>query len=96
LQACLKAQDEKAVRASIHEGEGLGVDATPTMFVNGQKLDGAVPADEVRIALDQALRDAGVAPPEHKVSDGGSPPAASQVRFDPFRNGFHSMSNAMR
>jgi hypothetical protein len=36
------------------------------MFINGQKLDGAVPADEVRLALDQALKDAGVAPPEHK------------------------------
>src|SRR5216684_7904683 len=66
LQACVKAQDEKAVRASMHEGETVGVDATPTMFVNGQKLDGAVPADEVRLALDQALKDAGVAPPEHK------------------------------
>ncbi|MGB8011474.1 MAG: thioredoxin domain-containing protein [Terriglobales bacterium] len=66
LQACVKAQDDKAVRASIHEGDALGVEATPTMFVNGQKLDGAIPADEVRIALDQALKDAGVAPPEHK------------------------------
>ncbi|MGD0598209.1 MAG: thioredoxin domain-containing protein [Terriglobales bacterium] len=66
LQACVKAQDEKAVRASMREGETVGVDATPTMFINGQKLDGAVPADEVRLALDQALKDAGVAPPEHK------------------------------
>ncbi len=66
LQACVKAQDEKAVRASMREGETVGVDATPTMFVNGQKLDGAVPADEVRLALDQALKDAGVALPEHK------------------------------
>jgi len=66
LQACLKAQDEKSVRASLHEGDNLGVDATPTMFVNGQKLDGAVPAEDVRLALDQALKDAGVAPPEHK------------------------------
>ncbi len=66
LQACVKAQDEKAVRASMHEGETVGVDATPTMFVNGQKLDGAVPANEVRLALDQALKDAGVAPPERK------------------------------
>jgi len=66
LQACVKAQDEKAVRASMREGETVGVDATPTMFVNGQKLDGAVPADEVRLALDQSLKDAGVAPPEHK------------------------------
>jgi protein-disulfide isomerase len=66
LQACVKAQDEKAVRASMHEGETVGVDATPTMFVNGQKLDGAVPANDVRLALDQALKDAGVAPPERK------------------------------
>ena len=67
LQACVKAQDEKAVRASMHEGEAVGVDATPTMFVNGQKLDGAVPADDVRLALDQALKDAGVAPPTHRA-----------------------------
>jgi protein-disulfide isomerase len=66
LQACLKAQDDKAVRASISEGETVGVDATPTMFINGQKLDGAVPAEDVRTALDHALQDAGVAPPSHK------------------------------
>jgi protein-disulfide isomerase len=78
LQACVKAQDEKTVRASMHEGETVGVDATPTMFVNGQKLDGAVPPDEVRLALDQALKDAGVAPPEHKpaAAEGKTPPAA--------------------
>jgi protein-disulfide isomerase len=78
LQACVKAQDEKAVRASMHEGDGVGVDATPTMFVNGQKLDGAVPADDVRAALDQALKDAGVAPPEHKpaAAETKTPPAA--------------------
>ena len=66
LQACVKAQDEKEVRASMREGDTVGVEATPTMFVNGQKLDGAVPAEEVRLALDQALKDAGVAPPEHR------------------------------
>jgi protein-disulfide isomerase len=78
LQACLKAQDDKAVRASIREGEALGIDATPTIYINGQKLDGAVPADEVRLALDQALKDAGVAPPEHKPAppEAKAPPAA--------------------
>jgi len=57
----------------------VGVDATPTMFISGRKLDGAVPADEVRLALDQALKDAGVAPPEHKpaAAEGKTPPAAS-------------------
>jgi protein-disulfide isomerase len=66
LQACMKAQDEKAVRASMREGDSVGVEATPAMFVNGQKLDGAVPADQVRLALDRALKDAGVAPPQRK------------------------------
>jgi protein-disulfide isomerase len=79
LQACIRAQDDKAVRASIKDGEALGLEATPTMFVNGQKLDGAVPPDEVRLALDQALKDAGIAPPEHKpaaAEDAKTPPAA--------------------
>lgn len=79
LQACVKAQDEKAVRASMHEGDGVGVDATPAMFVNGQKLDGAVPVEEIRAALDQALQDAGVAPPEHKTAAvEGKPHAATK------------------
>ena len=65
LQACVKAQDETAVRLSMKEGEQLGLVATPQMFVNGQKIDGAVPIEEVRAAFDRALKDAGVAPPEH-------------------------------
>jgi protein-disulfide isomerase len=65
LQACIKAQDETAVKASMHEGEGLGVEATPSMFVNGEKIDGALPIEEVRAVLDRALRQAGVTPPVH-------------------------------
>lgn len=72
LAACIKAQDDRAVRASIKEGDVLGVDATPTMFINGEKLDGAVPPELVRSALDRALMDAGVTPPEHKPASGGS------------------------
>jgi protein-disulfide isomerase len=65
LQSCIKAQDETAVKASMKEAEGVGVDATPTLFINGQKLDGAVPISEVRAALDQALKDANLPVPEH-------------------------------
>ena len=81
LQACLKAQDDKAVRASLKEGDDLGVNATPALFVNGQKLDGAVPIEEVRAALDQAFRNAGLAPPEHKPANAdakASAPASSK------------------
>ena len=77
LQACVKAQDEKGVRASMSEGDKVGVDATPTIFVNGQKLDGAVPAQELRAALDRALKDAGVAAPANKVASGDGKPAAA-------------------
>jgi len=80
LQACVIAQDDQAVRASMREGDSLGVDATPAMFVNGQKLDGAVPAEEVRAALDQALKDAGVAPPEHKTADTAKTPSSAPAK----------------
>src|ERR1700751_3716330 len=30
LQACIKAQDDTAVKASLHEGDAVGVSATPT------------------------------------------------------------------
>jgi protein-disulfide isomerase len=72
LQSCVKAQDDKAVRASQKEGDKVGVSATPAMFVNGQKVDGAVPIEEIRAVLDSALRDAGVAPPEHKADSSDS------------------------
>jgi len=65
LQSCLKAQNEDTVRASMKEADSLGVNATPTLFINGQKIDGAVPIDEVRAALDTALRDAGQPVPAH-------------------------------
>jgi protein-disulfide isomerase len=68
LQACVKAQNEDSVRASMKEADGLGVNATPTLFVNGRRIDGAVPISEVRAALDSALRDAGQPVPEHLPS----------------------------
>lgn len=63
LQACVKAQSDAVVKASMAEGDELGVGATPTMFVNGQKLEGALDADQVRAALNQQLLAAGIQPP---------------------------------
>jgi protein-disulfide isomerase len=65
LQSCVKAQNEDAVRASMKEADGLGVNATPTLFVNGRKIDGAVPISEIRATLDAALKDAGQPVPQH-------------------------------
>jgi protein-disulfide isomerase len=65
LEACVKAQNEDAVRASMKEADDIGVSATPTLFINGQKVDGAVPISEVRAALDAALKDTGQGVPAH-------------------------------
>lgn len=65
LQSCIKAQNDEAVKSSIKEGDLLGVSATPTLFINGQEVDGAVPLSELRATLDRALQQAGVTPPVH-------------------------------
>jgi protein-disulfide isomerase len=69
LQSCIKAQDEGAVKASMKEAEGIGVEgATPTMFVNGEKLEGAQSVSQMRAALDHALKDANLPVPEHAAA----------------------------
>jgi len=68
LQTCMKAQKEDAVTASVKEGEALGVDGTPTMFVNGRLVNGARSAEEFRAVFDSALQQAGVAVPAHPAA----------------------------
>jgi protein-disulfide isomerase len=73
LQSCIKAQDESAVKASMKEAEGIGVEATPTLFISGEKIDGAVPISQVRAALDRALKDANLPVPEHATAAAAAP-----------------------
>src|ERR1700685_2065104 len=68
LQACIKAQDESAVRASMKEADAIGVEATPTLFIGGEKVDGAVPISEVRAALDRALKNANLPVPDRPAA----------------------------
>ena len=68
LQQCIKEQPSKEIEKSVKEAETLGVNATPVLFVNGMKIEGAVPAEELRATLDQALRDAGQQPPTATAS----------------------------
>ena len=77
LEACLKdPKGEKAVAESVKQGEALDVSGTPTMFINGEMLDGARPGSEIRAALDSALKRAGVAPPSKPPA---SPAAAASA-----------------
>ena len=63
LQACIKAQSDATVKASMAEGDKLNVSATPTMFINGERVEGALDANELRAALNRQLRGVGVQPP---------------------------------
>jgi protein-disulfide isomerase len=63
LDACVAKQDETAVRASMKQGDSLGVNGTPTMFINGERISGVLPPDQLHTAIDRALREAGVQPP---------------------------------
>jgi len=48
-----------AVLTEQREGREAGVRATPTFFINQRKIEGALPLEEFRDAVRQALRDAG-------------------------------------
>jgi protein-disulfide isomerase len=50
-------QDE--ILADQREGRQAGVHGTPTFFINGRKIEGALPIEEFRQAIRQALREAG-------------------------------------
>ena len=71
LNACVAKQDDSAIKASIKEGESLGVDSTPALFINGEKLEGAYPIGDVFRMIDGALVAQGKTPP---------PPAAGQLK----------------
>ena len=75
LEACLTKQDTTAIEASKKIGESLNIDSTPTLFINGDKIDGAVPLDFLFGQIDDALRAEGVQPPPPYVAP--APPADS-------------------
>jgi protein-disulfide isomerase len=76
LQACIKAQADSVVKASVAEGDKLGVSATPTLFINGEKIEGALDADTVRAALNRQLLAQGIQPPPPPAKPAAPAPAA--------------------
>jgi protein-disulfide isomerase len=78
LQSCIKTQSEDAIKVSLKEGELLGIAATPTLFINGQEVDGAVPISDLRALLDRALEQAGVAAPSHPAAAPAEPQPPSK------------------
>ena len=83
LQACIKAQDDRAIKAAVAEGDALGVSGTPAIFINGRKLGGAVPAPDFRAVLDSALREAGQSAPVAAQSSPAAPQTAAPAAARP-------------
>jgi protein-disulfide isomerase len=74
LSMCLKKQDETVINQSLKLGASLGVDATPQVFVDGERLpSGARPVEELWPAIDRALRARGIQPPVSEAPETQSP-----------------------
>ena len=80
LDACIVKQDDTAVKASIKEGEALGVDSTPALYINGEKLEGAVPMEYLYRMIDNALEAAGVTPPPPPAAPAQTPPTPAAAK----------------
>jgi len=63
IEACVKKQDQSAIKASLKIADNLSLEAAPILFINGEKLEGAYPLVDVFRMVDGALLAAGVAPP---------------------------------
>lgn len=63
LAACIKKQDQSVVVKEMMAAQHLGVDATPTFFVNGVRSSGLLPPAELKLILNRALREQGITPP---------------------------------
>ena len=57
FKTCLDSGEMTAkVQADLQEGSGFGVGGTPTSFVNGTPVEGAVPYESIKAAIDEALK----------------------------------------
>jgi protein-disulfide isomerase len=74
LNACIAKQDDTAIKASVKEGEALGVDSTPALFINGEKVEGAQPIEYVYRVIDNALTASGQTPPPPPPAPIQTPP----------------------
>ncbi len=75
LDACIAKQDETEIKAEMKEGEALGIDGTPFLFVNGERIDGAVPQAQLWMVINRALRAVGEQPPAEQPAAGTPQPA---------------------
>ena len=70
LAMCLSKQDESLVNQSLKLGNSLGVNGTPQVFVDGERLPSGAPrVSELWPAIDRALKAQGIQPPPEKAPE---------------------------
>lgn len=69
MKACLPGEKAKAkVDADRNEGRAVGVNSTPTLFVNGRLVAGFRDFDPIKALIDEKLADVGALPSKTPVA----------------------------
>jgi protein-disulfide isomerase len=82
VASCIEKQDSSIIKQSMKEAEALGVGATPAIFINGEKIEGAQPMEDIYRVIDGALIAAGQTPPPAPapLAAPPAPPAAAPAK----------------
>jgi protein-disulfide isomerase len=60
IKSCVDAKEaDPIIEATFTEAEALGVNSTPTFFVNGRRLSGAQPLEAFKAIIDPELQKKG-------------------------------------
>lgn len=71
LDACIAKQDDSQVKASAKQADALGIEGTPAVFIEGERINGAMPEEQLWLVIDRALRAAGEQPPPPEKPQAG-------------------------
>jgi protein-disulfide isomerase len=63
LDACVTKQDDTKIEAEMRAADKVGVNATPTFFVSGERWAGELEKHQLWIMIDRALKEQGIAAP---------------------------------
>jgi protein-disulfide isomerase len=82
LLACMMKQDTTKITASVAdaESEALRVNSTPTLFINGEKVEGVNPIETIYAVIDRALVAAGQTPPPPVPAPAKAPAATPATK----------------
>lgn len=75
LGACMAKQDKSKIMGEMRAGERLGINATPTFFVDGERWSGQLDERQLWIMIDRALKAKGITPPPDSTQPAAPAPA---------------------